>query len=69
MLKRHRMAKGLSLRELARRIGVTTTACSNWETGKSKPRPRSVPKLASALDLNPMDLITLLTPAAVFAAR
>ncbi len=62
MLKRHRLVKGLTLRELARRIGVTATACSNWETGRHRPNARTVPKLARALNLDPMELTLAISP-------
>jgi transcriptional regulator with XRE-family HTH domain len=61
-LKQHRMAKGLTLHELASRIGCSTAACSNWETGRATPLPRFIPKLAKSLGINPMDLTLLLSP-------
>lgn len=35
-LRRHREARGLSLRELARRLGISASAISQFETGKSR---------------------------------
>ncbi len=37
-----RQELGLSQRELARRLGVTTNSICNWETARSTPRVRSV---------------------------
>lgn len=62
MLKRHRLAKGLTLRALGKRIGTSTAACSAWETGRNIPTPSVVPKLARVLGIEPMELTRLLSP-------
>lgn len=68
MLRRHRLAKGLSLAELAKRIGVSTAAVSTWETGRSLPKAKVVPKLARVLGLDPFELMDLLCPVSPAAA-
>ena len=45
-----RKAKGLSQRELAQKLGVTSQNISNWETGFSKPTIKSLKFLAQDLD-------------------
>jgi transcriptional regulator with XRE-family HTH domain len=62
MLKRHRLVKGLTLGVLAKRIGVTASACSKWETGRSMPSARLIPKLAKVLDIDAMELTRLISP-------
>ena len=62
VLKQHRLAKGLTLRALGKRIGVSTAACSSWETGRNIPHPGVVPKLARVLGINPLELTKLLSP-------
>lgn len=59
MLKQHRMAKGLTLRELGQRMNVSTAAVGFWETGRYSPSARMIPKLAKALDLTPFQVLEL----------
>lgn len=47
-----REAKGLGINAFARTIGVSPTAVSNWQNGKSKPRPELLEKIAEALDVD-----------------
>lgn len=62
LLKRHRLAKGLTLRELGQRIGVSTAAVSTWETGRCIPAAGTIPKLARALGLDPLTLTKVISP-------
>lgn len=62
MLKRHRLAKGLTLAEVGKRSGVTGAAVHTYETGQCLPRPKVIPKLARVLGLRPMELMQLLSP-------
>lgn len=62
LLKRHRMALGLTLEELAGRLKVSTATVSAWETGRYTPHPRMIPKLARLLGVSPMDLTRILSP-------
>lgn len=61
-LKRHRLAKGLTLRDLAKRIGSSAAACSSWETGRYTPSARLIPKLARVLGVEPLELTRLISP-------
>jgi transcriptional regulator with XRE-family HTH domain len=53
LLRGHRERRRLSQRELAEAIGVSHTAVSQWESGRSLPTPAKVPALERALDLDP----------------
>lgn len=57
VFKRHRLANGLTLRELAQRIGVAVGTCGHWETGRTSPSPRIFKKLAKVLNVPPMNLV------------
>lgn len=62
MLRRHRLAKGLTSAELAKRIGCSQAAVSTWETGRSLPTPKLFPKLARVLGIRAIRLTKLLSP-------
>lgn len=49
-LKRLRLEKGLSVKELAAIVGVASSAVSQWESGVKNPRKGNLEKLAQALD-------------------
>jgi transcriptional regulator with XRE-family HTH domain len=57
-IKRLRIARGLTQRQLATSIGISKTAVMNWESGVF-PRGRYLPKLAEALGV---DLGELMVP-------
>ena len=61
-LRMLRQAKGLTLAQLAGRIGSSVACVSAWETGRNSPSSRMVPKLARALGLEPMSLLQLMNP-------
>ena len=42
-----RMARGMTQRELAKRVGVTVPAVYHWENGEAVPRVKNVEKIAS----------------------
>jgi Zn-dependent peptidase ImmA (M78 family) len=54
-LKQIRLARGLSLEEVTRRMDnlVTKQALSKYETGAAQPRPRTLARLAAALRVSP----------------
>lgn len=58
-LRAERLRVGLSLRELARRLGLTPSAISQFETGKSKP---SVGTLLEIVELLGVSLDDMLKP-------
>jgi transcriptional regulator with XRE-family HTH domain len=56
-LKRLRTLNALTQAELAERAGLTTAAVARIERDEAEPRPTTVRKLASALGVQPRELI------------
>lgn len=56
-LKHWRLARTLTIRELAARSGANHSAISQIERGMRQPRPITIRKLAEALDVKPEDLL------------
>lgn len=50
-LRQIREMRGLSMEELASKVGVTDGAVSQWETGRFSPRQHHQVSLARALDV------------------
>lgn len=50
-LKKSRIARGWSIRELAARMGIQPSQISRWEAGKSRPRRPMLIKLARVMNL------------------
>jgi transcriptional regulator with XRE-family HTH domain len=60
IIRRQRLLKALSSRELAEQSGVHHTTITMLERAEiDQPRPDKLTKLAEALDLDPTDLLTL----------
>jgi transcriptional regulator with XRE-family HTH domain len=59
-LRERREQQRLSQRDVADIIGVSHTAVSQWESGRSLPVPTKVPELERALELEPGALSRLL---------
>jgi transcriptional regulator with XRE-family HTH domain len=59
-LREGRESQRRSQRELATALGVSHTAVSQWEVGRSLPSPAKVPDLERALELEPGALSRLL---------
>lgn len=57
MLRRARLAAGLSQVDLARKVGVEQAAVSDWERGRRSPRPIRVKKIAAALGIDSAQLV------------
>lgn len=55
--KQRREEKGLTLKQLALEVGVHYSDLSRWENGRREPRLRHLAAWASALDLQPSDLL------------
>jgi transcriptional regulator with XRE-family HTH domain len=55
-LARHRLASGLTQRELARRMAVRPSTVHCWESGKCRPEPFRMQTLAHELSLTPLRL-------------
>ena len=57
-IKEIRMNQGISQRELARRLGTTPQNISQYENGKRKPKLATLNKIAAALGVSAVDLLT-----------
>ena len=57
IIREKRKNKGISQKELAKRIGVDQTAVSMWETGKAMPQASKLPKLAKILECSIEELL------------
>jgi len=57
-IKLTRCRLGLSLQQLADRVGVTRTSLENWENDRSEPRGVKVMKLAGVLQVSMIWLLT-----------
>jgi transcriptional regulator with XRE-family HTH domain len=47
----------LSSKDLAEAVGVSPTAVSDWETGKSQPKPEKLKKLAEYFKVSPAEFM------------
>ena len=56
-LRRLRRERALSQRDLSRMTGIAFDTISRLETGKQQAQPRTVRKLAEALDVEPRVLM------------
>lgn len=56
-LKRWRLRRLMSVRDLAERSGVNHSAISQIERGLRQPHPRTIGKLAEALEVDPGELL------------
>ncbi len=56
-IHRARLALDLTTAQLARRVGVTTTTATSWETNRSQPRANRLAMLAGVLNVSPTWLI------------
>jgi len=56
-IRAHRQRRALSQRDLARIAGLEPATLNRIETGKQKPRPSTLRKLARALRVKPADLL------------
>jgi transcriptional regulator with XRE-family HTH domain len=52
-----RTAQGMSLRQLATRVGVKPTTVENWERGRSEPRANKLLMLAGILNVPVLRLL------------
>jgi transcriptional regulator with XRE-family HTH domain len=62
MLRRLRFARGFTQASLAKRLKVTPSTVSLWESGSALPSPTRVQALADALAIDPMDLTRVICP-------
>lgn len=51
-IRKYRKIKGISQKEFASLIGISASAESKWETGKSKPKLIYLGRIATVLDIS-----------------
>lgn len=51
-----RLARGFTQDDLAKKMGVSKSAISRWESGLDEPNARRFPQLAKFLQIDPMEL-------------
>ncbi len=56
-LKRLRRERAMSLRELGEKTGIAYDTINRLELGKQQAQPRTIRKLADALDVEPRELM------------
>lgn len=62
LLKRHRIATGMTLSQVAKRVGVTVGAASGWENGTHGMTPKHLVKFARLLGMHPIALSKIIEP-------
>lgn len=55
-----RQARGISQKVLAKAVGCSRSAVAMWESKNQRPSPQHLLRLASSLDVSPLDLVELL---------
>jgi transcriptional regulator with XRE-family HTH domain len=65
LLRRHRIALGMTQTALAAKMGIAPSTVSYWESGRWLPHPRFIPKLARVLGLDALELTKVLDPGGV----
>ncbi len=58
LIRKARKDKGLTLAELAHKIGVSRSAVNQWELGASTPEAKRFGDICNVLDIDPRDLHT-----------
>jgi len=61
LLRKLRDSKSLPTRDVAEKIGVAQSTYSDWEHDKSSPSLRNYFKIADALEICPVELMSYLT--------
>src|SRR5690242_2164713 len=56
-LRALRLARAMTMRELAARSGVSLSAIAELERGKRQAQPSTIGRLANALDVQPTDIL------------
>ena len=58
LIRQRRLAKGLTMKELGKLVGVNGSTVSRWESGDlATMKQTKIKKLADALGLSPIDLL------------
>ena len=65
-LKYYRLKKGMTKKELANRVDISSMAISNYENGKRKPDMELMKKIAAVLGVRVSDFLTVRNEKLVF---
>lgn len=68
-LARHRVARGLKQQDLAALMRVKPSTIHSWESGKFRPEPDRISKLAQHLGVEPLRVVELIEGADTEHAR
>lgn len=68
LLRRQRIACGMTLAQFARACRVTPPAALAWECGRALPSPKRIQTVATVLQLNPLELLNIMDPPRTLAA-
>jgi len=63
LLKQARLARSLSLEQVARRLGVSKVSVWSWEKGKVRPRKQMLRPLSEALEISEEIVTAAVSPA------
>ena len=58
-IRKHRLERNMTQRELAKRIGVSSSRVSNWEQGINRPDVDMVSLICAALQLDPIEFLVV----------
>ena len=56
-IRKYRIAKGMTVIELAKKLNVSRTMIYKYETGANMPTPKMVIKIAKVLGVEPLELL------------
>ena len=59
--RKMRMMAGMTITDLAKEVGVTSSTIHNWERGVSSPKARRIPALAKALHADANEIVDIIT--------
>ena len=62
LLRRYRLAAGMTQTQLAQRLGIGSSSVSFWESGTTLPSPQMYPKLARILGVDALELTKAVDP-------
>lgn len=58
-IRKYREERGISQKELARRLGVSNSRVSNWEQGINRPDANILADICRALSVSPSELLNV----------
>lgn len=58
LIKKYRIAKGIKVIQLAKKLKLTRASIYNYEMGIQMPNPKLLVKIAKILEVEPKDLIS-----------